>query len=157
MFLRWKYKVDIFQEGPEPLARCDQCRMHMKEAGLFKHWQSDSFHKSTERSIRWRDVEMAARFGEKEFSLDGEEWDERVYNVPTFWYLVIPLDQMDDDFPDVRRNIMHSGSVWGRLGTLLQREGHNPRCRKISTGRCYRQFYCMGHRCGSFWCQWQRG
>ena len=30
---------------------------------------------------------------------------------------------MDDDWPDVRQNIMRARSVWGRLGTLLRREG----------------------------------
>ena len=41
MFCHWKLKVDIFQEGPELLLRCDQCRMYMQATRLFKHWQSD--------------------------------------------------------------------------------------------------------------------
>ena len=45
MFRHWKFKVTILQEGPEPLPRCDQCGMHMQAARLFKHWQSDKFHK----------------------------------------------------------------------------------------------------------------
>ena len=40
-------------------------------------------------------------------------------NVTTFRYLVINLDQMDDDWPAVRRNIMHGRSVWGRLVKLI--------------------------------------
>ena len=40
-----------------------------------------------ERRLRQRDVEMAARCGEMEFNLDGEEGDERVENVPTFQYM----------------------------------------------------------------------
>ena len=62
---------------------------------------------------------MAARCGEMEFSLDGEEGDERVENVPNFRYLGIPLDQMDYDWLAVQQNIMRTRSVWGRLGTMI--------------------------------------
>ena len=48
---------------------------------------------------------------------------DRVENVTTFRYLGRPLDQTDDDWPDVWRDIMGVRSVWGILGTLLQREG----------------------------------
>ena len=37
MFRHWKSKVNILQEGPEPLPRCDQCGIHMQAARLFKH------------------------------------------------------------------------------------------------------------------------
>ena len=87
MFRHWKSKVAILQEGPEPLPRCDQCRMRMQAARLFKHRKSEKCHKSTERRLLRRDVEMAARCGEMEFNLDGEEGDERVENVPIFRYL----------------------------------------------------------------------
>ena len=60
-----------------------------------------------------------------EFSLDGEEEDERVENIPIFWYMGISLDQTDDDWPSVWRNIMHSRLVCGRLGTLLRWEGED--------------------------------
>ena len=75
MFCHWKSKVAIFQERPEPLLQCDQCRMHMQAARLFKHWKLEKCHKSTERRLQRRDVEMAARCGEMEFNLDGEEID----------------------------------------------------------------------------------
>ena len=61
------------------------------------------------------------------FSLDGEEGDYRVANVPTFRYMGISLDQTDNDWPDVRQKIMRARSVWGRLGTLLRREGAEPK------------------------------
>ena len=91
----------------------------MQAAILFKNRQSNNCHKSTERRLRQRDVEMATRCGEMEFSLDGEEGYKRVDNVPTFRYLGRPLNQMDDDCTAVRRNIMRAKLVWGRLGTLL--------------------------------------
>ena len=49
----------------------------------------------------------------------------------TFRYLERPLDQTDDDWTAVRRNIMRARSVWGRLGTLLRREEGEPRVSAI--------------------------
>ena len=61
-------------------------------------------------------VEITERCGEMEFSLyRGGEGDERVENVTTFQYLGRPLDQTDDDWPAVQRNITRARSVWGRL------------------------------------------
>ena len=48
-------------------------------------------------------------------------------NVPTFRYMGRPLDQTDDYWPAVRRNIIRASLVWGRLGTLLLREGADPK------------------------------
>ena len=62
---------------------------------------------------------MATRCGEMEFSLEGGEYDDRVENVTTLRYLGSPLDQTDDDWSAVRRNIMCARLVWGRLGALL--------------------------------------
>ena len=66
---------------------------------------------------------MEARCGEIYFNLYGKEGDERVEHVPTFKYLRRHLYQRDDDWPAVRQNIMRARSIWGRLGTLLRREG----------------------------------
>ena len=66
-----------------------------------------------------------------EFSLDEGEGDERVENVTTFRYLGRRLDKTDDNCTAVRRNIMRARSVWGRLGTLLRREGAEPRVSEI--------------------------
>ena len=123
MFRHWKLKVAILQEGTEPFPQCDQCGMHMPEARIFKQRQSDKCHKLTEIRLLWRDVGMAERCGEMEFSLEGREGEERVENVMTFRYLGKLLDQTYDDWPAVRRNIMRARSVWGILGTLLRREG----------------------------------
>ena len=68
----------ILQEGPELLPGCDQCGMHMQGARLFKHRHLDKCHKSTERRLQQRDVEMAERRGEMEFNIDMEEEEERL-------------------------------------------------------------------------------
>ena len=69
MYRHWKSKVAIMQEGPEPQPRCEECGMHIPEARLFKHRQMDKCSKTKERRLWRRDVEMAARCGEMEFSL----------------------------------------------------------------------------------------
>ena len=51
--------------------------------------------------------------------------------MATFWYLRSSLDQTDDDWPAVQRNIMRVSSIWGRLGTLLRREGVEPRVEEM--------------------------
>ena len=37
------------------------------------------------------------------------------------------IDQIDDDWSAVRQNIMCARLVWGRLGTIMRREGAEPR------------------------------
>ena len=59
------------QEGSELLPRCDKFGMHIPEARLFKHRHTDKRNKATERRLRWRDVEMSARCGNMEFSMEG--------------------------------------------------------------------------------------
>ena len=63
MFRHCNLKVAILKEGPEPLPLCDQYGIHMQAARLFKRRQLEKCHKLTERRIRQRDVEMAARCG----------------------------------------------------------------------------------------------
>ena len=101
----------IIQEGPEPLLWCDQCGMHMPLSRVFKHMQTDKCDKATERRLRGIYVEMAARCGEMEFSLEGGEVYERVEGVAMFWYLGRPLEQTYCDWSAVRRNIMRANLV----------------------------------------------
>ena len=62
---------------------------------------------------------MAARCEEVKFIIDWEEGYKRVENVTTLCYLERLIDQTYDDWSAVRRNIIFTRSVWGRLGTLL--------------------------------------
>ena len=66
-----------------------------------------------------------------EFIMEERKGDERLEGVAKFWYLGIPLDQTDGDWPAVRRNIMRATSVWGRMGTLIQKKGAYPRVEEI--------------------------
>ena len=47
--------------------------------------------------------------------------------MENFKYLWRTLDQTDDYWPALWRNIMCARLVWGRLGTLIRREGADPR------------------------------
>ena len=61
------------------------------------------------------------------FSLEEEEGYYMVEGVEMFKYLGRTLYQRDDNWPELGRNIMHTRSIWGRPGTLLQRKGADPR------------------------------
>ena len=114
------------QEEPETLPRCEYYWMDMPSARIFKHRQIDKCNKDTERRLQQIDMEMVDRCVEMEFSMDGEDGeygDKRVEGVGTFRYLRRTLDQTDDDWPEVRRNIMNERLVWGKQGILLWRKG----------------------------------
>ena len=51
--------------------------------------------KATYMWLRWRDMEMAKRCGETEFSLYGKDGVAMVEGVENFNYLGRPLDQID--------------------------------------------------------------
>ena len=103
----------------------------MPEARLFEHRHMDEFNKATVRKIRRRGVDMAARCGEMEFSLYGEEGGHIVEGMTNVNYMGRPLDQTYNGCSVVWKNIMRARLVWGRLGTLLQREGADPRLSTI--------------------------
>ena len=122
MYQHWKSKVAIMQEGIELLPQCDQCGMHIPAARIFNHRQADKCNKATDIILQRRDVDMAARCGEIELSLEGEEGDKMVEGVATFRYLGRTLEQTNYDWNAVRRNIMRTKLVWGGLGKLLRQE-----------------------------------
>ena len=66
-----------------------------------KHRRADRCEKTTEIRIRKRDVDMAERCADMEFILYGREGDALVEGVSNFKYLGRPLDQTDDDCPEV--------------------------------------------------------
>ena len=111
MYWHWKVEVAVVQEWTAPLPRCDQCEIHMPEAQLFKHRQTDKWNKAMERQLRRRDVHMETRCSDMDISLYREEGDDMVEVVANFKYLGKTLDQTDDDWPVVRRNIMRTRSV----------------------------------------------
>ena len=49
LYRHWKMKVEIVQEGPKPLPRCDQYGMHINAARIFKHRKADKCNCEMER------------------------------------------------------------------------------------------------------------
>ena len=127
MYWYWKSNIEIIQEGPEPLPRCDHCGMHMLAARMIRHRRMSRRNNATEMHLGWRDVEMAKRCEEMDFILYGREGGKLVEKVVTFKYLGWPLDQTDDGWLLVRLDIKRERKVWGRLGKILRREGPVPR------------------------------
>ena len=56
-----------------------------------------------------------------EFSLYGIEGRNLLEGVSNFKYLGWTLDQVDDNWPAVRRNVKQAQRVWGRLRKILRR------------------------------------
>ena len=66
-------KVAVFQQGDKTLPRCDFCGMHMEVGRLIKHQRTASCDKNTHMQRQRRDVAIADRCSEENFSLIGEE------------------------------------------------------------------------------------
>ena len=69
----------------------------MTAAQLIKHRRAVICHKDMDMWIRRRDVEMAERCGEMEFSLYGRDGGALAERVSNFNYLGSPLDKTYDD------------------------------------------------------------
>ena len=69
---------------------------------------------------------IADRCLETTFSLTGEEEAENIEEVEVIKYLGKLLDQWDDNFPAVLRNIWKAQQVWRRIGKLLRTEEAEP-------------------------------
>ena len=65
---------------------------------------------------------IARRCPKMTFSLTGEEGEETIGGVDVFKYLGWPMDQSDDNWPHVRRNIRKARQIWGWLRELLRQE-----------------------------------
>ena len=61
-----------------------------------------------------------------ELSLTVEEGKETIEVVALIKYLGRPLEQSDDDFSEVRRNIRKARHFWGRLRVILRRYEAEP-------------------------------
>ena len=99
----------------------------MPAARLIKYKRTERFNKAMEMRLRWRDVDMAERCGDMEFSVYRREGGALVERVANFKYLGRPLDQMDYNWPSVRWNVRRVRRGRRRLGKLTRREGVDPK------------------------------
>ena len=93
---------------------------------MLKHQRTAWYFNNTEMKIRQRDLEVASRCLETEFSLTGEEREDKIEGVALLKYLRRPLDQSDDAFPLVRWNTRKAQHIWGRSVVIFRREGVKP-------------------------------
>ena len=73
MYRHWKYKIDILQEVPIPLLRCNQCGMHMPEARLWRHIHTAMGNRATDMRLQRRDMELSQISGKMDFILYSRE------------------------------------------------------------------------------------
>ena len=76
IYLHFRSKAAVFQEGTEPLPHCDFCGMHMPAGRIIRHKKTARCNKNTQMRWRRRDVEISARCLEETLSLIGEEEEE---------------------------------------------------------------------------------
>ena len=72
---------------------------------------------------RRRNIAIVSRCAEATFSLTGEDKADCIEGMGMFKYFWSLLDQLEDDWLEVLRNIRKSRQVWGRLRKILRREG----------------------------------
>ena len=87
MYRHWKSKIEILQKILTPLLRCNQYMIHMPEASMGHHSQTDMCNRATEMQLQRKDVEISQRSGDIEFSLYVREWDSLVEGVEQLKYM----------------------------------------------------------------------
>ena len=73
MYRQCKLRLEIIQEGTEPLPRCDHCEIHIPAVHMIKHIRTERRNKAMEMRLRRRDVQMLERCEDMEFILYGRE------------------------------------------------------------------------------------
>ena len=116
-------RIEVVQEGREPLPLYNLCGMHMSAGCMINHQRTQRCDRINK--IRWqrREGTIASRYMEASLSLTGEDKAECIEGAETFKYLGRMLEQSDEDWPEVRKNVDKACQVWSQLGKLLRREG----------------------------------
>ena len=119
-------RIEVVQEGKEPLNHCDLCGIRIAEGRLIKHQRMRRCNRNMHMWWRRRDVVIVSRCADASFSLTGEDEVECIEGVDTFKYQGRMLDRSDDDWPELIQNVRKARRVWRRIGKLLRREGEDP-------------------------------
>ena len=106
---------------------CDQYGMRIPYGQLIKHQRAQWRNRNTQMWWRRRYVVIASRCVEASFTLTVEEEAECIEEEKSFKYLGRMLNQSDNDWLAVRRNVGKACRVWSRLEKLLRKEGAEPR------------------------------
>ena len=123
VYRRWNANVYILKQVQTSLLRCTNCVIHMTAARLQRQKNTDRCDRSANMRLRQRDMQLAQRSGYMQFSIYGRELDALMKLVTQFKYMVIPMDQSNDAWPAIIRNIRRARKVWFWLVKILQQEG----------------------------------
>ena len=66
-------RIEVVQEGKDPLPCCDLCIIHMPAGRLIKHQKSQRCYRNTQMHWRRRDVAIVIQCKGGPFSLAGED------------------------------------------------------------------------------------
>jgi hypothetical protein len=111
--------IVISEEGRLP--RCTECGLFQKNVGL-KHQQgADCKRWANVHKTRKKDIENKKTIEETVFTVSGTP----IKTVKQFKYLGRILDEDDNDWPAINRNLAKAQAAWGRLGKILSKEKAN--------------------------------
>ena len=88
----------MFQEGKEPMPRCDMCGMNMPAGRLIRHPRMAIYDQNAQMRWRRRDVEIAEKCTGATFSFTGDDGAECFERVDYFNYLEHVLHRSDEDW-----------------------------------------------------------
>ena len=97
MFRHFRSWIVVFQEGREPLPRCNMCGMHMSEGRLVRNSRTERCELNMQMKLRQRDVEIAAKRVGVTFVLTGDDRAEFFVGLESFKYLGRVLHRTDED------------------------------------------------------------
>ena len=78
IYLHFRSKAAVFQEGTEPLPHCDFCGMHMPAYRIENQKQTYRCNRETVMRLQWRDLELVQMSREMDIIINGREGDELV-------------------------------------------------------------------------------
>jgi hypothetical protein len=110
--------IVIAEEGKLP--RCDNCGLFQRNVGQ-QHKAGKDCKKATRTRKARKDAKLQKTAREVVFMVEGRP----IENVKEFKYLGRILEENDQDWPAVQRNLKRARQKWGMIGRILSREGAN--------------------------------
>jgi hypothetical protein len=122
-YRHWQDIIIIAEEGLFALPRCPSCLLLGSNIHTPRHRRSQTCIDGTLRHLK-RLQQQANEYAEDTVL---QIQDLPIANVDTFKYLGRMLSATSNDTPAIQHNIMKAKKTWGRIRTLLKREGADKR------------------------------
>ena len=101
MFQHFFSRIEVVQEGKDPLPRYDLCGIHMPVVQLIKHQRTQRCDRNMQMWWQRRDSAISSQCADSTFSLTGEDKVECIEGVDTFQYLGRVLERSDENCLEV--------------------------------------------------------